>query len=110
MWSTTITFISATNLNYSLLLRKVLLIQLPTNITATLISIVQGPADAALYKVQSESKEDNLVPMFISPVTGKLKKGTLTLGARADSYYEYLLKLWLQSGKHEEKWVMCGCR
>jgi len=41
--------------------------------------------------------------MFVNPLTGKLKQGTLTLGARADSYYEYLFKLWLQSGKHEEK-------
>ena len=64
---------------------------------------MQGPADAALYKVQSEPKLDNLVPMFVNPLTGKLKQGTLTLGARADSYYEYLLKLWLQSGKQEEK-------
>lgn len=67
------------------------------------VSSVQGPADAALLKVQSERKVDNLVPQFVNPLTGKLKPGTLTLGARADSYYEYLLKLWLQSGKHEEK-------
>ena len=59
--------------------------------------------DAVLDKVHSQPRPNNLVPMFINPHNGQLKSGTLTLGARADSYYEYLLKLWLQSGKQEEK-------
>jgi len=38
--------------------------------------------------------------MFISPTDGRFREpGTLTFGARADSYYEYLLKQWLQTGK-----------
>lgn len=41
-----------------------------------------------------------LCPMYISPSDGLFKEpGTLTFGARADSYYEYLLKQWLQTGK-----------
>ncbi|KAM3728980.1 Endoplasmic reticulum mannosyl-oligosaccharide 1,2-alpha-mannosidase [Dirofilaria immitis] len=43
---------------------------------------------------------DGLCGMFISPVTGRFKEHTtITMGARADSYYEYLLKQWLQTGK-----------
>uniref|UniRef100_A0A1I7VN79 alpha-1,2-Mannosidase n=1 Tax=Loa loa TaxID=7209 RepID=A0A1I7VN79_LOALO len=43
---------------------------------------------------------DGLCGMFISPVTGRFKEHvTVTMGARADSYYEYLLKQWLQTGK-----------
>ncbi|VDK76257.1 unnamed protein product [Litomosoides sigmodontis] len=43
---------------------------------------------------------DGLCGMFISPVTGRFKEQmTITMGARADSYYEYLLKQWLQTGK-----------
>ncbi|KAM6975301.1 endoplasmic reticulum mannosyl-oligosaccharide 1,2-alpha-mannosidase isoform 3-T3 [Tautogolabrus adspersus] len=48
-------------------------------------------------------KHDGLVPMFINTNSGQFShKGVLTLGARADSYYEYLLKQWIQGGKTEE--------
>uniref|UniRef100_A0A0N4Z4N6 alpha-1,2-Mannosidase n=1 Tax=Parastrongyloides trichosuri TaxID=131310 RepID=A0A0N4Z4N6_PARTI len=43
---------------------------------------------------------DGICPMFINPNTGKfVKDGAITLGARTDSYYEYLLKQWIQTGK-----------
>uniref|UniRef100_A0A914N214 alpha-1,2-Mannosidase n=1 Tax=Meloidogyne incognita TaxID=6306 RepID=A0A914N214_MELIC len=46
------------------------------------------------------NKQFGLCPMFISPTDGRFREpGTLTFGARADSYYEYLLKQWLQTGK-----------
>ncbi|XP_030625171.1 endoplasmic reticulum mannosyl-oligosaccharide 1,2-alpha-mannosidase [Chanos chanos] len=49
-----------------------------------------------------EGKHDGLVPMFINTNSGKFThRGVFTLGARADSYYEYLLKQWLQGGKKE---------
>lgn len=59
--------------------------------------------DRTMLKVQSQYREHSLIPQFINAHTGQLRRGTLTLGARADSYYEYLLKQWLQSGKQEEK-------
>ncbi|XP_006981099.1 endoplasmic reticulum mannosyl-oligosaccharide 1,2-alpha-mannosidase [Peromyscus maniculatus bairdii] len=47
-------------------------------------------------------KKDGLVPMFINTNTGLFTHpGVFTLGARADSYYEYLLKQWIQGGKKE---------
>ncbi|XP_040180391.1 endoplasmic reticulum mannosyl-oligosaccharide 1,2-alpha-mannosidase isoform X2 [Rana temporaria] len=47
-------------------------------------------------------KREGLVPMFINTNSGQFSHlGVFTLGARADSYYEYLLKQWLQSGKKE---------
>ena len=53
-------------------------------------------------KVHDLPKTQGLVPIFINPNTGKFRKGaTITLGARGDSYYEYLLKQWIQSGKTE---------
>lgn len=49
-----------------------------------------------------DGKRDGLVPMFINTNTGKFThRGVFTLGARADSYYEYLLKQWLQGGKKD---------
>ncbi|XP_034402869.1 endoplasmic reticulum mannosyl-oligosaccharide 1,2-alpha-mannosidase isoform X3 [Cyclopterus lumpus] len=48
-------------------------------------------------------KQDGLVPMFINTNSGQFThKGVYTLGARADSYYEYLLKQWIQGGKTED--------
>ncbi|XP_055988953.1 endoplasmic reticulum mannosyl-oligosaccharide 1,2-alpha-mannosidase [Sorex fumeus] len=47
-------------------------------------------------------KKDGLVPMFINTHSGLFTHlGVFTLGARADSYYEYLLKQWVQGGKKE---------
>ncbi|MBN3323868.1 MA1B1 mannosidase, partial [Atractosteus spatula] len=49
-----------------------------------------------------EGKQDGLVPMFINTNNGQFTHlGVFTLGARADSYYEYLLKQWIQGGKTE---------
>ncbi|XP_026167582.1 mannosidase, alpha, class 1B, member 1b isoform X3 [Mastacembelus armatus] len=51
-----------------------------------------------------EGKLDGLVPMFINTNNGQFThQGIYTLGARADSYYEYLLKQWIQGGKKENQ-------
>lgn len=51
-------------------------------------------------------KRDGLVPMFINTNSGQFSHlGVFTLGARADSYYEYLLKQWIQSGKKEASFL-----
>jgi mannosyl-oligosaccharide alpha-1,2-mannosidase len=52
--------------------------------------------DEVMEHVKSLPKEDGLVPIWISADSGNFRKGTITLGARGDSYYEYLLKQWLQ--------------
>lgn len=50
--------------------------------------------------IHQQEKYDGLVPIFINPNTGMFRESsTITLGARGDSYYEYLLKQWLQTGK-----------
>lgn len=43
-------------------------------------------------------REGKLLPMYISPTSGQLEDSIITLGARSDSYYEYLLKQYLQTG------------
>lgn len=51
-----------------------------------------------------DGKLDGLVPMFINTNNGQFtNQGIYTLGARADSYYEYLLKQWIQGGKKENQ-------
>ena len=50
--------------------------------------------------VHNLPKTNGLVPIFINAMTGKFRSySTITLGARGDSYYEYLLKQWIQTGK-----------
>ena len=44
------------------------------------------------------NRASKLLPMYINPATGQLEESAITLGARADSYYEYLLKQYLQTG------------
>lgn len=51
-------------------------------------------------KVHHLEKKSGLVPIFINANTGQFRNfATISLGARGDSYYEYLLKQWLQTGK-----------
>ena len=52
----------------------------------------------------------SLLPTYVDRFTAKSAPHVgLSMGAGADSYYEYLLKLWLQSGKHDkdlkDRWV-----
>ena len=57
-----------------------------------------------MLHVHQLPKKDGLVPIFINADTGKFSGSRITLGARGDSYYEYLLKQWLQSGKTDGRW------
>ncbi|XP_007944749.2 endoplasmic reticulum mannosyl-oligosaccharide 1,2-alpha-mannosidase-like [Orycteropus afer afer] len=49
-------------------------------------------------------KNDGLVPIYINAISGFFSSlNIFTLGAHADSYYEYLLKQWIQGGKKESQ-------
>jgi hypothetical protein len=48
-------------------------------------------------------KLDGLVPCFMNAQTGTFRmSSTVSVGASADSYYEYLLKQWLQTGRTKD--------
>jgi endoplasmic reticulum Man9GlcNAc2 1,2-alpha-mannosidase len=69
-----------------------------------LILILKIPFQEAVSKVSEHvhtlPKTEGLVPIFINANTGQFRVfSTITLGARGDSYYEYLLKQWIQTGK-----------
>lgn len=65
----------------------------------------KAAVDEVYQHVHEEPKKDGLVPIFINAQTGKLRNSaTISFGARGDSYYEYLLKQWLQTGKTEMKY------
>ncbi len=49
-------------------------------------------------KLHLLNKPDGLLPIYVSTQSGNSVGSTITLGARGDSYYEYLLKQWIQAG------------
>ncbi|CAF3977131.1 unnamed protein product [Adineta steineri] len=59
----------------------------------------EDAADKSAAVLHHQSKKDGLLPIFVSPLTGRSSGGVVSLGARGDSYYEYLLKQWLQTGQ-----------
>ncbi|RVE68802.1 hypothetical protein OJAV_G00095130 [Oryzias javanicus] len=67
----------------------------------------QNAVDEVMTQVNKlNGKLDGLVPMFINTNSGQFThQGIYTLGARADSYYEYLLKQWIQGGKKEHQFL-----
>ena len=66
-------------------------------------AIVAPAAKAQLAVAALAARSDGLVASkFISPTSGGWGGGRImTLGSRVDSYYEYLLKAWLQTGKRD---------
>uniref|UniRef100_A0A915CUX9 alpha-1,2-Mannosidase n=1 Tax=Ditylenchus dipsaci TaxID=166011 RepID=A0A915CUX9_9BILA len=48
-------------------------------------------------------KPDGLYPNYLNPKTGKFCMKHVSVGALGDSFYEYLLKLWLLNNKIDDK-------
>ncbi|OKL61744.1 hypothetical protein UA08_02819 [Talaromyces atroroseus] len=51
--------------------------------------------------VDEQQEEDGLLPIFIYADTGKFRGHNIRLGSRGDSYYEYLIKQYLQTSEGE---------
>lgn len=49
-----------------------------------------------LEHMRTLPKVEGLVPIYISPHSGQFSGENIRLGSRGDSYYEYLIKVWLQ--------------
>ncbi|XVF25478.1 hypothetical protein REPUB_Repub13aG0215700 [Reevesia pubescens] len=49
-----------------------------------------------LAHLKTLPKVEGLVPIYISPHSGEFSGENIRLGSRGDSYYEYLIKVWLQ--------------
>ena len=47
--------------------------------------------------------QQGLQPIYFDPRTGQARSGKITFGALGDSYYEYLLKTWIQGGRTETR-------
>lgn len=49
-----------------------------------------------LQHIKTLPKVEGLVPIYINPQSGRFSGDNIRLGSRGDSYYEYLIKVWLQ--------------
>ncbi|GLT59208.1 hypothetical protein SLA2020_320410 [Shorea laevis] len=49
-----------------------------------------------LAHMKTLAKVEGLVPIYMSPNSGEFSGENIRLGSRGDSYYEYLIKVWLQ--------------
>lgn len=58
-----------------------------------------------LEHLKTLPKLEGLVPIYISPHSGEFSGENIRLGSRGDSYYEYLMKVWLQQGKARDNHV-----
>lgn len=55
-----------------------------------------------IMKILDDNKpKDGLVPIYVHPDTGNFQGNLIRLGSRGDSYYEYLLKQYLQTSNEE---------
>ncbi|XP_064112684.1 endoplasmic reticulum mannosyl-oligosaccharide 1,2-alpha-mannosidase-like isoform X2 [Macrobrachium nipponense] len=65
--------------------------------------IYENKAGFVTDHIHKLPKTDGLVPIFINAQTGQWRShSTITLGARGDSYYEYLIKQWIQTGRTKD--------
>lgn len=58
-------------------------------------------AEKVMAVLDANQPQDGLAPINVDIATGKYVKNLIRLGSRGDSYYEYLLKQYLQT-KHQE--------
>ncbi|KIX97795.1 uncharacterized protein Z520_06573 [Fonsecaea multimorphosa CBS 102226] len=58
-------------------------------------------AEHVIEVIESQKREDGLLPIYIYPATGEFRGENIRLGSRGDSYYEYLIKQYLQTGSVE---------
>ncbi|EHY51897.1 mannosyl-oligosaccharide alpha-1,2-mannosidase [Exophiala dermatitidis] len=62
-------------------------------------------AEKVMEAIDAQHPQDGLVPIFIYPSTGQFRGENIRLGSRGDSYYEYLIKQYLQTGGVENVYL-----
>ncbi|KAL2828697.1 glycoside hydrolase [Aspergillus cavernicola] len=62
--------------------------------------------EKVMQVVDEQQSPDGLLPIYIYPDTGKFRGENIRLGSRGDSYYEYLIKQYLQTSEdiYKDMW------
>ncbi|KAK3427885.1 hypothetical protein EUGRSUZ_F04021 [Eucalyptus grandis] len=59
----------------------------------------QQKAENVIAALNRTFPDDGLLPIYINPHSGASSYSAITFGAMGDSFYEYLLKVWIQGNK-----------
>ncbi|KAM2268170.1 hypothetical protein ACFX1S_046329 [Malus domestica] len=59
----------------------------------------QQKAENVIVALNKTFPDDGLLPIYIDPERGRSGYSTITFGAMGDSFYEYLLKVWILGNK-----------
>ncbi|KAI8003229.1 Mannosyl-oligosaccharide 1,2-alpha-mannosidase MNS2, partial [Camellia lanceoleosa] len=59
----------------------------------------QQKVENVIAQLNKTFPADGLLPIYINPHKGTQSYSTITFGAMGDSFYEYLLKVWIQGNK-----------
>lgn len=76
-----------------------------------LLHLLRKRAEAVITRLQTatshaarlQKPHDVLLPFALSLSSGRYATNMVTLGAPADSYFEYLVKMWVQGGRREKR-------
>ncbi|CAG9863645.1 unnamed protein product [Phyllotreta striolata] len=66
-------------------------------------SVYRNKVDHVRKVLQDMEKPNGLYPNYLNPKSGKWGQHHMSVGALGDSFYEYLLKAWLQSNKEDNE-------
>jgi mannosyl-oligosaccharide alpha-1,2-mannosidase len=58
-------------------------------------------AEAVIEKLSTQSPPHGLFPIYVSADSGSLASSQVAFGALGDSFFEYLIKVWVQGGRTE---------
>lgn len=58
-------------------------------------------AEQIIKLLDDQGRRDGLLPIFVQADTGRFQGENIRLGSRGDSYYEYLIKQYLQTNEEE---------
>ncbi|KAI4382027.1 hypothetical protein MLD38_008039 [Melastoma candidum] len=59
----------------------------------------QQKVENVITELNKTFPDDGLLPIYINPQSGRASHGAITFGAMGDSFYEYLLKVWIHGNK-----------
>ncbi|KAI2622485.1 glycoside hydrolase family 47 protein [Hypoxylon sp. NC1633] len=62
-------------------------------------------AELVMKVLDDNRAQDGLLPIFVHPETGRFTTSEIRLGSRGDSYYEYLVKQYIQTGGEESVYL-----
>uniref|UniRef100_A0AB38ZEB3 alpha-1,2-Mannosidase n=1 Tax=Ectomocoris sp. TaxID=3104572 RepID=A0AB38ZEB3_9HEMI len=65
--------------------------------------VYREKVDTIRSVLQNMDKPKGLYPNYLNPKTGKWGQHHMSMGALGDSFYEYLLKAWIQSGNQDHE-------